>query len=97
MNPIYPHPLTEADQKQGSILYTNRVCMIRPVEEAIEPFSIGGSDTGPIPLAGVGDEGGMLVGPDHPGFWQRRPDPNRTHPPEPSFLPPYPAQEEPFC
>lgn len=39
-------------------------------------------------LGPAGEEGGMLVGPGHPGFWNRPPHPE-SYRPSPTLLPPY--------
>lgn len=58
------------------------------VKERTRPFTVGSEDVGPLPgLPGQGN-GGMMVGPDHPGFWR----PSRQRPPmpaAPTVLPPY--------
>lgn len=57
------------------------------VREHVRPFSVGSEDVGPIPgIPGGQGNGGMIVGPDHPGFWRPERQPNPT---TPSFLPPY--------
>lgn len=59
------------------------------VRERGRPFEVGSEDVGPVlPAGGQGNGGGgMIVGPDHPGFW--RPERQPMHPTTPSILPPY--------
>lgn len=60
-----------------------------------KPFKIGQDDVEPGSRRRGPEEGGMIVGPEHSGFWQD-PDQDRTRdsygssPGAPGFLPPYP-------
>lgn len=60
------------------------------VRERGRSFEVGSGDVGPVIPGLPGQEnggGGMIVGPDHPGFW--RPDRQPIHPASPTSLPPY--------